>query len=430
MVKANRFAFAVLSCLIATGAPLAQLRAQKPELVKVTDRIYSATGYALGNVIYVITGKSIVVIDTTESPAAARQTLAEMRKISQLPISYIIYTHFHGDHINGANVFKTEGTRIIAQREHTKEMARYVRLAPYNRRLNAIQFGATLDEKERGVSLARDPRSAPERGYLRPDILFDDKYAFEEGGVRFELYHTTGETLDHLMVWLPDEGALLPGDLFYQSFPMLASPMKHDRPVLAWAESVERMRGFKPRHLVGSHSRPLSGEQQIDQTLANYARAIRHVHDETIKLINQGKTLDEVRAAVRLPEDLARLDYLQPNYGRVEWSVNGIYRQYTGWYDFNPAHLNPAPGADFNRAMVEAAGSAAIIKRAETALSKGEHQLAAMLADVVLDGEPSNQPAHRVAAAAYEKLAGAARNTVERNIYLAAAREHKAAAGK
>jgi alkyl sulfatase BDS1-like metallo-beta-lactamase superfamily hydrolase len=430
MLKPRVFAFAALASLIAAGAAGAQLRAQKPELVKVTDRIYSATGYALGNVIYVITDKSLVVIDTTESLAAARRTLAEMRKISQLPISYIIYTHFHGDHINGANVFKTEGTRVIAQREHTKELARYVRLAQYNRRLNAIQFGATLDEKDRGVSLASDPRSSAERGYIRPDILFDEKYEFEEGGVRFELYHTTGETLDHLMVWLPDERALLPGDLFYQSFPMLASPMKHDRPVLGWAESVERMRGFKPRYLVGSHSFPLSGEQQIDQTLANYARAIRHVHDETIKLINQGKSLDHVRAAVRLPEDLARLDYLQPNYGRVEWSVNGIYRQYTGWYDFNPAHLNPAPGADFNRAIVEAAGAAPIIKRAETALSKGELQLAAMLADAVLDAEPASTAAHRIAADAYEKMAASARNTVERNIYLAAAREHKAAAGK
>ena len=430
MPRPRRFAFAVLSCLMAAGVAAAQLRARNPELIKVTDRIYCATGYALGNVIYVITSKSIVVIDTTESPVAARQTLAELRKISQLPVSYIIYTHFHGDHINGANVFKSEGTRIIAQREHTKELARLVRLAPYNRRLNAIQFGATLDEKDRGVSLAVDPRSAAERGYVQPDILFDEKYTFEEGGVRFELYHTTGETLDHLMVWLPDEKALLPGDLFYQSFPMLASPMKHDRPVLGWAESVERMREFKPRHLVGSHSFPLRGEQEIDQTLANYSRAIRHVHDETIKLINQGKTLEEVRAAVRLPDDLARLDYLQPNYGRVEWSVNGIYRQYTGWYDFNPAHLNPAPGADFNRAIVEAAGSAAVIKRAEAALGKGDHRLAAMLADAVLDAEPASAPAHRVAAEAYEKMAGAARNSVERNIYLAAAREHKKAAGK
>src|SRR6266852_1057733 len=57
-------------------------------LNKVTERVYVATGYALGNVIYVLTDKSIVVVDTTESPAAARATFDEMRKTSNLPISY------------------------------------------------------------------------------------------------------------------------------------------------------------------------------------------------------------------------------------------------------------------------------------------------------------------------------------------------------
>src|SRR3989442_7155827 len=90
-------------------------------LNKVTERVYAATGYALGNVIYVLTDKSIVVVDTTESPAAAQATLDEMRKISSLPISHIVYKHFHGDHINCATVFKGEGTKIVDQRQQYEE---------------------------------------------------------------------------------------------------------------------------------------------------------------------------------------------------------------------------------------------------------------------------------------------------------------------
>jgi len=429
MLKISRLPVALGILMFAVLAAHAQLSGVdgKPQFIKVTDRVYCATGYALGNVIFVITDKSAVVIDTTESMTSARRALEEFRKVSQLPISYIIYTHHHGDHINGARAFKAAETRIIAQKELPTELGRLRMLAPYNQRLNAVQFGMSLPERERGAKLAERLES----GYVQPDILFDDKYAFEEGGVRFELYHTLGETFDHLMVWMPTEQVLCPGDLFYQSYPMLASPMKPARPVLGWAESLDRMRQLHPAFLVGSHNGPLRGKESIDETLANYAKAIRYVHDETVKRINQGQPLEEIRAAVRLPEELAQLPYLAPVYGRVEWAVNGIFKQYTGWYDFNPTNLNPGSSSAFTRALIEAAGgSAPLVKRAQQAMREGQLQLVLDLTSVILAAEPTNQEAHSVRAEALEKLAGMAVNGVERNIYLAAAAQHKKAAGK
>ncbi len=408
--------------LIASVAPAQYLNPSRG-LNKVTERVYVATGYALGNVIYVLTAKSIVVVDTTESPAAARATLEEMRKISSLPVSYIVYTHFHGDHINGANVFKGDGTRIIAQRNHVEEMAKYVMLGGYNRRLNAIQFGSALPAEKRGARLAIDARNPGERGYIQPDVLFDEEYRFEEGGVKFELYHTLGETFDHLMVWMPQERVLLPGDLFYESFPMLASPMKPDRPITGWAASLDRMRKLHAAYLVPSHTNPQAGEEKIDTILANYARAIRWVHDETVKRLNLGLPLAQIREEVKLPDDLASLPYLQPGYGTVPWSVNGIYKEYTGWYDFLPANLNPGPKAALSRALIEASGgSAAILKRAARETSP---QLVLELTDVVLAAEPANREAQAMRAAALEKLGQSATNTVERNVYLVAAQVEK-----
>jgi alkyl sulfatase BDS1-like metallo-beta-lactamase superfamily hydrolase len=429
----SRRALLALALMMWPLAAFGQIRCEKPELVKITDRVYCATGFALANVIYICTDKSVVVVDTTESPTAARQTLDAFRTVSQLPVSAIIYTHHHGDHVNGAKALKGETTRIIAQKYFLQEMAKYKLLTMHNRRVNAMQFGATLPASERALSLAPDRYFPlpPIIGYVVPDVLFDEKYEFEEGGVRFELYHTQGETLDHLMVWLPQERVLLPGDLFYQSFPMLSSPMKAVRPVTEWADSLERMRTFKPAHLVGSHGRPVSGVGEIDTTLANYARAIRYVHDETVQGIDKGLSLDEIRRQVRLPEDLAKLSYLAPVYGRPEWAVNGIYRQYTGWYDFDPAHLNPGRSEAFARALLEAAGGAdAILKRADGALADGQPQLALELADVILGAEPSHREAHGVSARALEQLADAAQNAIELNIYRAAALAHKKSSKK
>ena len=411
--------------LLIAGALAGWSQYLNPEksLRKVTDHVYVATGYALGNVIYLITDKSVVVVDTTESPRAAQATLDEFRKVSRLPIGYIVYTHFHGDHINGAKVFKGDGTKIIAQRNHTEELRKYVMLAGYNTRLNAIQFGSALPEELRGARLAIDARDPGERGYIPPQILFDEEYKFEEGGTKFELYHTIGETFDHLMVWLAQEKVLLPGDLFYESFPMLASPMKPDRPVPGWAASLERMRKLHPEYLVPSHTRPQAGADAIDTLLGNYARAIRYVHDETVKRINQGLPLERIRAEVKLPEDLAKLPYLQPGYGTVPWSVNGIYKQYTGWYDFDPADLNPRSRVARAKALVGAAGgSGAIIARAQ---KESDPQAVVELLGVVIDAEPGNREARAARAAAFEKLGKAAGNTVERNVYLLAAQDDR-----
>ena len=391
-----------------------------PQLIRVTERIYCATGYAIGNILYVITGTSVVVIDTTEGMSAARASFDEFRKISSLPVSRIIYTHFHGDHIRGAKVFHTSTAKVIAQKLLPEQVAYVTRMLPYRKRVTALQFGFRLKPENRGVSLLNEAES----GYVPPDILFDEQYQFRDGDLSFELYHTEGETVDHLMVWIPEEKALFPGDLYYAGFPMLSSPMRPDRPILGWAESLERMRTFHPEHLVPSHSKPLSGAEEIESTLANYVRAIRFVHDETLNGINEGLTLDEIRRRVKLPDELSKLPYLEEHYGKVAWAVNGVFRKNTGWYGFNPIELNPGPRHTLQLALVEASGGApALVRRARRALREDDNQLVLELTDIVLGVRPQNEAAHRLRQRALQRLGEAAQNGVERNIYLSAARK-------
>src|SRR5204863_7946215 len=234
-----------------------RVRNRKARLIQATDRVCCANAYSVSNALYVITKKSVVVIDTTESISAARASLADFRKITELPVSWIVYTHFHGDHIRGAKAFHGPGVKIIAQDRMPKELARNNMLLPYRERVNAIQLGTPLPANP-GGSISNDP----EDGYVPPDILFEEEYRFEEGGTHFELYHTAGESVDHIMVWLPGEKVLFPGDLFYRCFPMLSNPLKADRPVASWVESLERMRKLGAEHLVPSHGPPMQGASE------------------------------------------------------------------------------------------------------------------------------------------------------------------------
>jgi alkyl sulfatase BDS1-like metallo-beta-lactamase superfamily hydrolase len=395
-------------------------RARTPRIVPVIDSVHCATGYALGNAGFVATENGVVVIDTTESLPAACAVLRDFRKICGLPITHVIYTHHHGDHVRGAKRFCGDGAAVIAHELLPQEIARKDMLLPFRRRLVKNQF-AGADAAGARVNVPSDP------GYVPPAITFGAEHRFEMGGVVFELFHTEGETLDHLMVWLPEKRVLFPGDLFYGCFPMLSSPMKPDRSVSKWADSLDRMRALRPEYLVPSHGTPLRGGAEIDGTLETYARAIRHVHDETVRCINAGKTVEEASSAVKLPDDLARLPYLREKYGKVAWAVRGIYRQYTGWYSFNPTDLNPHPDAVRHRTLLRVCGGPRpLLNRAKQALRRKNFQLVLELAEIVSAVRPANQRAVRLRLAALRNLAAQTENNVERNIYRNAAKSIRA----
>jgi glyoxylase-like metal-dependent hydrolase (beta-lactamase superfamily II) len=398
-----------------SSATIRPLPGHEPHLIEVTDRIWVAHGYSLSNIIYVVTSCSVVAIDSGESILAAEMSLADLRRrCGPLPVAYVIYTHSHADHIRGTSAMCSAATHIIAHSAMPDELARIRMLLPYRTRVDRLQFGLDLEESERGASHAARGKS----GYVPPDTLFDSQHHFEEGGVRFELYHAPGESIDHVMVHLPHEQAVFPGDNFYSSFPMLSNPMKPDRPVLEWANSIDRMRALLPQHLIPSHGLPMSGADEIRETLTNYAAAIRYVHERTVDLINRGYSLEQVRRRVRLPPDWRSFEYLQPRYGSVDWAVCGIYRQYAGWYDMNPTHLDPAPRLSLRRAIVHSSGGVKpLVKRAGRMAAAGRDRLCLELTDIVLGVRPRHGRALKLRTEAMERLGQRATNRVEKNLY-------------
>jgi alkyl sulfatase BDS1-like metallo-beta-lactamase superfamily hydrolase len=402
-------------------------RPRVPSIIKITDGVYCAHDYAFANIGFVVTAESVVVIDTSESLPAARAVLHEIRRISPLPISHLIYTHHHGDHTRAAKVFRTPATKIVAQQLLPEEIVKKDLFLPYRQRVSAHHFAAAPDSALAPVACDAMGPEEIDAGYLPPDITFDHKYGFEEGGVAIHLFHTPGETVDHAAVWLPQKRVLFPADLFYAYFPMLSSPMKPNRPVTAWADSIERLCALHAEYLAPSHGTPIAGAAQIEEMLANYSRAIRHVHDETVRCINAGKTVEEAIREVKLPESLARLPYLRQKYGKVSWAVRGLFRQYTGWYSFNPTELDARPEPLRHRTLLRVCGGAApLIQRARKAWYEKDYQLVLELTEIVLNVQPDHPRAARLRLAALENLAAQSNNNVERNLYRNSAKHARA----
>jgi len=184
------------------------------------------------------------------------------------------------------------------------------------------------------------------------------------------------------------------------------------------------MRALQPEFLVPSHTRPLKGAKKIYATLTNYRDAIQFVHDQTIRLMNQGLTPDEIVERVKLPAHLARLPYLHEYYGTVEWSIRAVYNGYLGWFDGNATNLFPLPLRERAKRFAGLAGGTdALLARAREAVAKNDHQWTLELTDQLLILNPDLKEARDLRASALSSLGQKQINANARNYYLTQALE-------
>ncbi|USG62069.1 MBL fold metallo-hydrolase [Sneathiella marina] len=403
----------------------------RPEVIKVADNMHVAVGYGLANSILIEGDDGIVIVDTMESVETAKKVKAEFDKITDKPVKGIIYTHNHADHILGSAIFAADDNPDVYSYETTPEhidhILQVLRPIIYKRAMR--QFGSLLPEGDvinAGIGPYLESGPASKVDLIRPTKTFSgDMTEIEVAGIKMELHFAPGETPDQLFVWLPDQKILLPGDNFYRSFPNLyAIRGTAYRDVMDWVKSLDKMRALKPEILVPSHTRPIHGEAEIFQTLTDYRDAIQFVHDQTIRAMNNGLTVDEIVEKVKLPQHLAEKPYLQEFYGRVDWSVRSIFNGYLGWFGGNATHLQKLPKHQQAEYMAELAGGTEKLReQAIAAAAAGRTQWALQLADNLLVIDAQDDIASDVRRQALLNLAEKEISANGRNYYLTQAAE-------
>ena len=394
-------------------------------------RIHFAIGFGIANSIMVEGENGNIIIDAADSVYEAEQIYSLFSEKNDNPIKAIIYTHNHGDHTFGAAYYlksQNEKPQIIAHEDTDFYVQRIMGiLNPIITSRSTRMFGTSLPEKDLinvgigpNLSVSKSPT-----GYVKPDTTFSDTLKLNIEGIELELYHAPGETNDQIFIWLPKHKALMPGDNIYKTFPNLYTIRgTTHRDVKGWIDSIDHMKTFQPEYLFPSHTKPIIGKETIQDALNIYRDAIQYIHDQTIRLMNQGLYPDEIADIVKLPKEIADSPYLYEFYGTVRWSVKSIFNGYLGWFSGNPAELDPLSRKEkASRISDLAGGSDMLLEQLHLAVKEKDMQWALELSDylISLDLFTDEVKELRIEALIYEGSRSS--NPNKRNYFLTSALE-------
>lgn len=358
------------------------------EVRTLADNIYQASGIA--NTHLIVTPAGNVLFDSGLSLQAAQQ-LRLLKEKSAGPVTHIILSHSHADHIGGTRFWKEEGTEVVTHREFFEEQRYLTELQPYLWSRNRTLFPWM-------------PESPPENallsyGGVEPTIMVDEKdYSFEQGGVRFEVLSTPGaEGADNISLWLPQQKILFSGDFFGPLFPQFPNifTMRGEkiRKPVEYIHSINKLLALEPQMIVPSHHTRIEGKENIQAALIKMRDAVQYVHDQTIAGMNAGKTVDELMREIQLPEELA----LTEEHGKVSWAVKSIWEYYATWFHFDSTtELYPVPVREVYGELAALAGVEALVDKARQSQAAGQPVKALHFLEVALAAHSGNKQALQV----------------------------------
>src|SRR5215472_15773805 len=286
---------------------------------KLAEGVYAAISpdgsKAGSNAGFIVGSNGVVVVDTFVSVAAARELLAEIRKVTNLPIRFVINTHYHLDHTGGNAVFAEAGATIVAQRN----------LRGWLRTENLKFFGANPKPEDK----------ARVEALVLPDEVYSDALDIYLGPrlveVRYMLGHTGGDSV----VIVPDANVVFGGDLIWQKhFPNLIDASTAD-----WIKTLEKLEAaHSSATFVSGH-----GDLATPEDVLNFHNYLVTLRDDVAKAQAQGKSGQELSDLVP-----AQIKQKYTDWGFPQFVPRNIQQTAAELKGEKKVPVPPTPSADRN----------------------------------------------------------------------------------
>jgi len=410
----------------------------------VVDRIYQIRGFDLSNMTIVEGDTGLIVIDPLISVETAAAGLALYReKIGPKPVVAVIYSHSHIDHYGGVKGVVSEDevragkVKIYAPSgflEHAVSENVFAGTAMSRRA--QYMYGALLPKGVRGqvgTGLGKTT-STGTITLIEPTDMIGAKGEPVEtrviDGIEVQFQLTPGtEAPSEMNMFFPAIRALCAAEnATHTQHNILTIRGAEVRNPEVWAEyldqTIQRF-GDKVDVVFAQHHWPTWGGDKIKVFLADQRDMYKYINDQTLRLINHGLTPLEIADTLKaLPPGLARKWYARDYYGSMSHNVRAVYQRYLGFYDGNPADLDPLPPAEAGKRYVEFMGGAdKVIAGARDYYRRGEYRWVAQVMSHVVFADPSNRAARELEADALEQIGYQTENGTWRNAMLMGAWE-------
>ena len=342
-----------------------------PRLVEMAPNVHVAQGYDFADFAFVVTGSGVVAIDAGTAPANVEAALGALRSITSQPITAVILTHAHWDHIGGLQALLGPGVEVIAQANFSDEL----RLAN-SRPLPWTGFF--------GAEAARHFEATPDR-------LVSARETVTVGGVEFVLHPVSGgETSDGLLIELPSQGVVFAGDVM---MPYLGAPFLPEGSAAGLFDTMRLIGELTPRLLVHGHT-GLTDSMTIE-ALPGIEAALHDLYEHVTAAMEEGRDLPEILRDNHLPAALrdhpaAALPYLLMR----ENFTKRVHHQGSGYWRPNGDGMEVFTRDEWAAALdlVAAGRSEAYVDAARTLLDHDDLALALRILDLSLLRHPDSRP--------------------------------------
>ena len=409
-------------------------------LFKVTDKVYQVRGFDASNMTIIEGNTGLIIIDpliASETAKAALDLYYQNRP--KKPVKAVIYSHSHVDHYGGVKGVVTEAdvkagkVKIYAPDGFLQEaVSENVYAGNAMTRRTLYMYGALLPRNEKGLvdtGLGKT-NSIGTIGLIQPtDIITKSEDTRIIDGIKIEFLLVPGtEAPSEMIMYFPQfkmvDSAEDATHTLHNLYTLRGAQV---RDAAKWWKALDRVMekyGDQTEIIMAQHHWPKWGKENINNYLIKQRDIYKYIHDQTLRLMNEAYTMTEVAEMVKLPEELNQEWSLRGYYGSVSHDVKAVYQKYLGWYDSNPANLNPLPPEESAKRYVEfMGGSKAVMKKAKEYYNKGEYRWVAEVMNKVVFAEPNNQEAKNLQADALEQLGYQSETATWRNEYLMGAYE-------
>jgi alkyl sulfatase BDS1-like metallo-beta-lactamase superfamily hydrolase len=409
-------------------------------LFKVVEGLYQVRGADIANMTIVEGKTGIIVIDplTTKETARAAIDLYFCNRPKK-PIKAVIYTHSHVDHFGGVKgVISQEDVdkgyiKVIAPEGFTQAaLEENVMAGNAMSRRAMYMYGALLEPSYRGqmtVGLGVGV-SKGEITFIQPtQLIRKTGHKMTIDGVQFIfLMAPSSEAPAEMLFYIPELKALCAAEdathTMHNLYTLRGAKMRDAK---AWAgylnEAIE-MFGASAEVVFAQHHWPKWGNAELIDFLEKQRDMFKYIHDQTLRLANQGHTMVEIGEIIKMPDSLSKEWYNRGYYGSLNHNAKSVYNFYLGWFNGNPSTLHALPEVEASKKYVEyMGGSEAILRKATKDYAKGNYRWAAQVLNHLVYACPDNEQAKNLLADTLEQLGFQSENATWRNFYLCGAQE-------